>query len=208
MNVFEHIVPSELRFPRPPFRIDGGCVDAPANAISRYLDAIRSWRSHVIAFLNYAEGKCLEESHYLSPRAQRELATFLAESWTPGMSRYAAQSPYNIRAFPVEVLEGNGSSSIESALAVLRWRAGVADYLGDAFAMFPAIELDESVAIDHFLNPVDHRQLCSLCLTEFGREHNDPNAHECRLLNHVRAKWPGPPPAFRRWAAAAKQKLS
>ena len=207
MNALEYTLPPELRFPKPPFPIDGRFVDATSDAVSGYLDAIRSWRSRVLEFLKDADGKCLEESHYLSARAQKELGTFLAESWTPGMSSHAAQSPYNMNAFPHDALEGNRNSRIESVLDMLRWRAGVVDYLGDApFAMFPAIELDESAAMDQFLKPVDYRELCRLCLTEFERERNDPDAHDCLLLGHVRAKWPKMPAAFRSWAAEAKKK--
>src|SRR5688500_1212753 len=107
MNVFEHTLPSKLRFPSPPFPIDGRFVDVTPDDVSSYLDAIRSGRSDVPDFLNDADGKYLEEFHYLSARAQQMLATFLAESWTSGMSKYAAQSPYNVRAFPYNVLEGN-----------------------------------------------------------------------------------------------------
>jgi len=206
MNVFEYALPPKLRFPKPPFPVDGRFVDVTPNAVSSYLDAIRSWRSHVLEFLKDADGKYVEEFHYLSARAQQMLATFFAESWTPGMSRDAAQSPYNLRAFPQDVLEGNGNSKIEVVLDVLRWRAGVVDYLGDApSAMFPAIELDESVAMDQFLNPVDYQELCWLCLTEFEREQNHPDAHDCLLLGHVQAKWPKMPSAFRSWAAEAKR---
>ena len=207
MNVFEYTLPPKLRFPRPPFPIDGRFVAVTPDAVPMYLDAIRSWRSYVLEFLKDADGKYLEEFHYLSARAQQMLATFLAEAWTPGMSRYAAQSPYNMRAFPHDLLEGNGNSKIESVLDALRWRAGVVDYLGDApFAMFSAIELDESVAIEQFLNPVNYRELCWLCLTEFEREQKHPDAHDCLLLGHVRAKWPKTPSAFRSWAAEAKKK--
>lgn len=207
MNVPEHALPRELRFPKPPFRIDGRLVDAMPDTVSSYLGAIRSWRLRVLDLLKDADGKYQEEFYYLSAKAQEVLATFLTKSQTRGTSRYAAQSPYNLCAFPQDLLEGNARSRIESVMGVLRWRADVVDYLSDApNAMFPAIEVDESIAIDQFLSPIDHQELCWLCLTEFEQEQNHPEAHECLLLPHARARWPEMPSAFRTWAAEAKKK--
>ena len=207
MNAFEHLLHSELRFPQPPFRICGNFAGETRDGMSAYLESIRSWRLRVLEFLKAADGTYAEEFHYLSERAQRMLATFLDNSWTPGTSSYADQSPYNLKAFPQGALEDDESSRTDSVLEVLRWRAGVVDYLCDApDAFFPAIESDESVSIEQFLNPIVHKELCWLCLTEFEKDQIHPEAHDCVILKHARAKWPSTPPVFRVWAEGAKKK--
>ena len=48
-----HNLNSELRFPKPPFRIDPSSVNllSQSNSVSSYLDQIRLWRLAVLAFL-------------------------------------------------------------------------------------------------------------------------------------------------------------
>ena len=133
------------------------------------------------------------------------LTMFLNTSWTPGMSSYADQSPYNLRAFPQGALEDQESSRMDSVLEVLRWRAGVVDYLCDAADTFdPPDNWADYSAIEQFLKPIDHKELCWLCLTQFEENQLHPDAHDCLLLAHVRAKWPMPT-MFRVWAEGAKK---
>ena len=198
----------ELRFPKPPFRIDTSVVGPlpPDNAVSSYLDQIRSWRSAVLTFIDKPGEKLAPDAEGLTERAQKALATFLASNWSPGMTDYAAQSPYNISAFPASALETVANPTTEPVLDVLRWRAGLVDYLSDVWDVIgePFLELEECGAIGSFLDPVEKEQLCYLCLSEFRPEQRDPGRHDCLLTRHVRAKWPAMPPVFAKWAEEAR----
>lgn len=205
MKSLLYALPPDLCFPRPLFRIDGHYTQVNRDAVSSYLTTIRSWRLRALEVLRNAGAKELSEVHYLSPKAQEMFASFLACGWMPEMSKYAAQSTYNLRAFSPHVLEDQDSSTVESVLDVLRWRAGIVDYLGDAaFAWNPTLEMDECAAIGRFFHPDDHKKLCWLCLTEFAPEQRHLDGHECALTSCVRAKWPQTPSAFRAWAKRAK----
>ena len=198
---------SELRFPKPPFRIDSSCLDLlpEEHAASSYLDQIRSWRSAVLAFIEKSGGKLAPELGNLTERAQTALATFLASDWTPEMTAYAARSPYNISAFPASALQAVSNPTMESVSEVLRWRAGVVDYLSDVYDVIgePLLDLDECIAMNQFLRPAGNEKLCLFCLTELTSEQLNSGQHDCMLISHVRAKWPPMPPSFARWAEKA-----
>ena len=199
-----HNLNSELRFPKPPFRIDPSPVDLLPQAVSSYLDQVRSWRQAVVEFIGGSSGKPAPETDGLTERAQKALATFLADRWTEGMTDYVSQSPYNISPFPASALEGASNPPMESVFEILQWRAAVVDYLSDVWDVIgdPFLDIDECGAIDKFLRPVSKVRLCSFCLTEFASGQLD-SGHDCMLTSHVRAKWPPMPPAFARWAKHA-----
>ena len=202
-----HNLNSELRFPKPPFR-DPSARDSLSldNAVSSYLDQIRSWRLAVLRFIDNSGGKPAREAAGLTERAQKELATFLASDWTPGMTDYAAQSLYN---FPASALQGARNTTVESLLDVLRWRAGVNNYLIDAIDFItPWLDIGECAAIGKFLNPVGKEKLCGLCLTELTPEQRHSGEHDCMLTSHVQAKWPPTPPIFAKWAKEARTQES
>ena len=205
-----HHLNSELRFPKPPFRSDPSAVDLLPEAVSSYLDQIRSWRLAVLDFIDGSSGNPALESNCLTERAQKALATFLASRWTQGMTDYATQSPYNINPFPAHTLEAGANPTMESVFEVLRWRAGVVDYLSDVSFVLgePFLEIDECCAIGDFLDPVGKEQLCCFCLTEFASEQLDSGGHDCMLTSHVRAKWPPMPPSLARWAKEARTPAS
>src|SRR6266516_6826885 len=93
---------TELRFPKPPFRIDRYLVELPPpdHALASYLDQIRTWRSTVLEFLRKSGGGPVPEVECLTQRARMTLATFLASSWPEEVAQNAVQSPYNTRPFP------------------------------------------------------------------------------------------------------------
>ena len=142
----------ELHFPKPPFRIDRTCTEQPAPVLADYLGEIRSWRLRVLEFLAQPGGAADPKNKGLTERAKMALVTFLAGHWASGMAAYAAQSPYNISPFPTNAVEALASPTMEPVLEVLRWQAGVNDYLGDVcFVMGePALELDECMALGEF----------------------------------------------------------
>src|SRR6266446_4324310 len=191
---------TELRFPKPPFRIDRYLVELPPpdHALASYLDQIRVWRSTVLEFLDKSGGGPVPEVEGLARRARMTLATFLASSWTQGVTQNAAQSPYNTRAFPGTALEAVSHPNVDLVLAVLRWRAGVVDYLSDIWDVIgePELDVDECGAIEQFLRPAYEERMCPFCLTEFPSDKLHPDQHGCLLLGHVRAKWPPMPPQF------------
>ena len=203
-----HNLNSELRFPKPPFRIDPSSENlwSQGNSVSSYLDQIRLWRLAVLAFIDNPSGKPVPEREGLTERAQKALATFLASHWTPGMTNYATQSPYNISPFPASALEAVSNSTMESVFEVLRWRAAVVDYVSDVYDVIgdPFLNLFECIAIAEFLNPAGKEQLCGFCLTAFAPEQLDPDGHDCMFTSHVRAKWPPTPPIFAKWAREAR----
>ena len=207
-----HNLNSELRFPKPPFRIDPSSVNllSQSNSVSSYLDQIRLWRLAVLAFLDNPGGKPAREAEAVTERAQQWLATFLASHWTQGMTNYATQSPYNLSPFPASALEAVSNPTMESVLEVLRWRAAVTDCLCDICDVIgePDLDMDECYAIGKFLDPVGQEKLCIFCLTEFAPEQRHSDEHDCMLTSHVRAKWPPTPPAFARWAAQARTQES
>lgn len=203
---------SELRFPKPPFRMDPSSVNplSQDNAVSSYLDQIRLWRLAVLSFIDNSRGKPPAEGDGLTDRAQQALATFLASHWTQGMTNYARQSPYNIAPFPASALEAVSNATMESVLDVLRWRASVVDYLDDVYDVIGEtfLNLFECIAIDELLNPACEEQLCSFCLTAFAAEQLDPDGHDCILVGHARAKWPPTAPIFAKWAKKARTQES
>jgi len=193
---------AELRFPKPPFRIDRYLVDSPPpdHALASYLDQIRTWRSTVLEFLRKSGGGPVPEVECLTQRARMTLATFLASSCTQGVTRYAVRSPYNIRAFPGTALEAVGHPKVNLVLGVLRWRARAVDYLSDVWDVMGESELDvfECGAISRFLDPASGAGICHVCLTEFAPDKLNVYDHSCLLLAHVQAKWPVVPKRFLR----------
>jgi hypothetical protein len=81
------------------------------------------------------------------------------------------------------------------------------DYLHDIWDVIgdPFLDLDECNAIGQFLYPAGTEDLCCFCLTEIAPDKLNVSDHDCFFLEHVRAKWPAPPPSFRRWMTEAKQ---
>jgi len=71
------------------------------------------------------------------------------------------------------------------ALDVLRWRAGIYDFLSDIWDVIgePMLDMFECNAMAAFLVPVGARR-CIFCLAA------EPNHHPCVVLAHVRSKWP------------------
>ena len=201
---------AELRFPKPPFRIDRYLVELPPpdHALASYLDQIRKWRLTMLEFLEKSGGRPVPEVEGLSERARMTLATFLASSWTQEVTQYAVRSPYNIRAFPGTALEAVSHPKVDLVLEVLRWRAGVADYLSDVWDVMgePELELDECLAISRFLDPASGARICRVCLTEFAPDKLNVYDHSCLLLAHVKAKWPVVPKFERRKAMLMKGK--
>jgi hypothetical protein len=188
-----------LIFPRPPFRIEESLLESPTldSAAAAYLQQIRDWRQTVLAFVC---GPDPTAPHGLSQRARRTLETFFALSWSDAMTRYAIQSPYNLMAFPTPALKSTPATNIQTVLQVLRWRAGVTDYLDDVWDVVnePSLDMDECTAIDRFLGCASDEPVCHLCLTEFAKDRVHPDLHACLLLRHVRAKWPVIP-IFEQW---------
>jgi len=89
---------------------------------------------------------------------------------------------------------------VDRVLEVLRWRAGVADYLSDVWDVMEEPELDvfECGAISRFLDPASSAGICHVCLTEFAPDKLNVYDHGCLLLAHVQAKWPVVPKRFLR----------
>jgi hypothetical protein len=148
---------SDLHFPIPPFQVDRLHIDTSFEEIARYLARVRSWRAAVLGFISrpYTEG--LGETEGLTERARKALETFLASEWPKSMKNYAIQSPYNITSFPLSATEVAANSTVESVLEVIRWRAGVVDYLDDVWDVIgdPFLNLDECQALDRFLHPAE-----------------------------------------------------
>jgi hypothetical protein len=188
---------SDLHFPIPPFQVDRLHIDTSFEEIARYLARVRSWRAAVLGFISrpYTEG--LGETEGLTERARKALETFLASEWPKSMKNYAIQSPYNITSFPLSATEVAANSTVESVLEVIRWRAGVVDYLDDVWDVIgdPFLNLDECQALDRFLHPISAKQLCAFCLSELASGLLGPGGHDCLLVAHVRAKWPPIPQA-------------
>ena len=101
---------------------------------------------------------------------------------------------YNITGFPAQVGEQEGNASA-CVLELLRWRAGLLDYLSDVWDVMgePALGLDECNAVTRFFEPIDAPSVCSFCLTHFEGDAIHPDNHECVVVGHVRAKWPPNP---------------
>lgn len=202
-------LPTELRFPKPPFRIEQSALDHPPpdGVLSGYLDKIRQWRLAVLTFLEESDAKCVAPLADLTERAREALAACLASAWSQNMTAWATQSPYNFGAFPAPALDAATQSSMDLVLNVLRWRAGLIDMLSDIWDVLdePELDLDECMAIGQFLHPADQQSRCAFCLTEFAQDQLHPSQHQCRLLGHVRAKWPEFPPSFKRWAGEAQR---
>ena len=99
-SVQMHNLNSELHFPKPPFRVDSSFVDLLPQAVSSYLDQIRSWRLAVLEFIDGSSGKPAPAIDGLTERAQQALATFLASHWTQGMTDYATRPLTTSARFP------------------------------------------------------------------------------------------------------------
>ncbi len=178
--------PAELRFPKPPFRMDRSLAESqlPDAAAEGYLNDIRAWRLAVLEFVARPGTGPQSDPDGLSERARKALVTFLAESWSEATSLWAAQSPYNVSAFPISGLEADKMSTVDSILKILRWRAGLEDCLSDIWDVIgePALDLDECDAIGQFLRPASEAKLCCLCLNEYAPGDLPPDRHGCLIL--------------------------
>jgi len=193
-----------LMFPKPPFRIDESTWGSPAldSAVPPYLGQIMDWRAAVLEFV--CPPDLIKEQTTaiigLTQRARAALATFLSSSWSESMTDYAMHSPYNLGCFPAAASQTTPVPDRHTLLQVLRWRAGTVDYLGDVWdvVLEPRLDLEECIAIELFLSCASHEPICHPCLTEFPDARLHPDAHQCLLLRHVRAKWPSIP-IFEQW---------
>lgn len=207
-------MPEQSHFPQPPFRIDRSFADSPPPdlAVASYLREVGLWRSAVLELIDDSSAGCASEANWLSKRARGALAIFLASSWSEQMTQWAVQTPYNLTAFPARCLDAGGRATVDALLEVLRWRAGVFDCLHDIWDVFgdPELDLEECTALERFLHPqaTGVSRVCELCLTGFGPAELHPDAHQCLLLVHARAKWPALPPSFVRWAREARTQAS
>jgi len=177
-------------------------LESPATG---YLDDIRKWRQRVLDFVSPNGAGPQTKPGHLSDRGCMALTTFLTVGWSEHMTRWAVQSPYNVSAFPASALEASSVSAVELTLELLRWRAGMHDYLDDIWDVIgePELDWEECNAIREFLRPIAGEQVCRLCLTEFTAGKLQPDEHQCLILAHVRAKWPSVPPAILRFADAS-----
>jgi len=187
-------LPRNLRFPQPPFRIDHSLIKNPIEAeLTEYLEQVAAWRRFVLAFLQTSDSENLSG---FSLRARSKLIEFLRPEWSAEMQGHVTRSPYNICAFPLDALSVP-RNTLESVLDVLRWRAGLVDYLADVWDVIgePELDMDECSGLAEFLTPVTE-SVCSYCLTYFDPEltmddtPNNPYQHECLLVGHAHAKWP------------------
>ncbi len=195
-------LPASLHFPKPPFRIDRSFLESPPSVavVGGYLESVRKWRSAVLAFIGEPGIGPVPDMENLTERARDALFTFLACDWSRPTKGWAAQSPYNISAFPAHALPPSNAPTLELIREVLQWRAGVVDLLCDIWDVCgePALDLAECWAIEQFLRPTCHERLCIFCLTEFEPKQSHPAQHGCLLTGHVRAKWPEFPPFIKR----------
>src|SRR5262245_48524551 len=109
-----HTLPAELRFPKPPWRIDESILDSPppVHALARYLDQLRSWREAVLELIGKSAEKPTSEAGGLSERARETLDTFLASTWTEQTTERWVESPYNVSPFPMSVLRAGTDSPL------------------------------------------------------------------------------------------------
>ena len=73
------------------------------------------------------------------------------------MTQYAIQSPYNIAPFPAAVLEIAHAPSLDLVFEVLRWRAGLADYLSDIWDVID--ELGQPLATGSKRRPLNSQSV-------------------------------------------------
>ena len=179
----------------------------PTPVVSDYLRQIRAWRTAVLELLSSTSGRFASDLDPLSERTREWLERLLADNWPDGLRQWALHSPYNLNPFPARALEGEVTSALDTALEVLRWRAGVEDFLSDIWDVVcePLLDLDECGAIGAFLRPSSNESLCHLCLTAFTRDELNVARHGCLVLAHVRAKWPPMPGKFVQWSREAEQ---
>lgn len=112
--------------------------------------------------------------------------------WSPATTEFAAHSPYNLAPFPERVLDPRGASSATVLRELLGWRASLLDFLADIWDVFdePWLSCEDCTAVEHYLQPPDHGQLCLWCLAPITPKSSD---HTCPLLAHICAKWPESP---------------
>jgi len=99
--------------------------------VGDYLEAVRRWRLAVLRFLGDKEGNGSATEGGVSQRARDTFAVFLVSDWEGRTVNWAANSPYNLQAFPVKVLSPTTVPTPDAVTDVLRWRAGVQDFLSD-----------------------------------------------------------------------------
>jgi len=199
----------ELHFPQPPFRLVASLIDSPppSSVLSEYVRQIRAWRAAVLALVHRPLPDVVADNEALSEPVREWLGQLLAGEWPDEVRRWALQSPYHLTPFPTGVLEPAAAASLDSALGVLRWRAGVEDFLSDIWDVIgePLLDLDECNAIGAFFRPITQERICGFCLTEFPPDQLHVDRHGCLVLAHVRAKWPPMPGKFVQWAREAEQ---
>ena len=198
-------VPNELRFPKPPFRVEQSLVESPPveDVIADYLKEIRLWRTRVLQFLAEA-GETPSEIPGLTNWSRTKLTHFLASEWNPEARAQAASSVFNLSAFPFTAVEPESKPTIASVMQILQWRSAVADYIDDVFTAWNGPDLEEIEAVTAFVSPPRETSTCPLCLTEFPADKLHPDAHQCALIAYVRAKWPPMPSVFQRWQKQAQ----
>lgn len=180
--------PAELRFPRPPFRIDASLSGTTPEVRGDYLAHVQTWRHEVLRALQPFES-C--ERFELSHWARATLLHFLRHDWNVPQHAAAMSLAYNIAPFPISAFDRD---SEEAVLDVLRWRAAARDYFDDVCdAMPPCPDVMDCGRAATFLFPPDDTPLCIFCLTDFGEDEMPVDAHRCLILSHVRAKWPPMP---------------
>lgn len=168
--------------PLPSKQFAANCVD--------YVRGVVRWRNRVLTALNDEDEA--SKKYGFSARSRLSLLSFL-QSGSPLLDKLrGAGSPYNVQAFPEEEIVTGG---VQSAMAILRWRAGFVDYLSDVWDVMgePALDLDECELVQRFLFSSSPESLCMFCLTHFEGNLVDPNRHPCVILSDVRAKWPPNP---------------
>jgi hypothetical protein len=191
------MLPQELRFPKPSFRLNEPVEDTHFSArCDDYLSQVFGWRNRVLDALQTSN--VLTNQCGLADRARRAFIWFLGAEWSTKEQDWAARSPYSISRFPDEIRDhlGNGPASV---LHVLQWRAGLVDYLSDVWDVIgePSLSLDECNALTRFLFPLDAKSMCWFCLADYDVDALNPEKHGCVILAHVRAKWPENP--FSHW---------
>src|SRR6185436_20352231 len=117
-------IPDELRFPKPPFRIEQSVIESPPidDVIANYLKEIRLWRTRILQFLAEA-GEPTPEIPGLTKWSRTKLTHFLASEWNPEARAQAASSVFNLSAFPVSAVEPGRQPTIASVMHALQWRS-------------------------------------------------------------------------------------
>jgi hypothetical protein len=150
------------RWWRFPSGVAGGFDVRDAGTASVLLRRVEAWRSAVAGVL--AEGSAWTMSDTLRDLLQQVLGV--------RPSRTLASCPYHLEPYP-----GSGGEPVATLRRVLLWRAGVVDFLADAWDTLgpPPFTMDECGEAAEIFEPEDLTpQECPLCL---GRLPADPTTH-------------------------------